>query len=227
MGHDVTPASSPAGERHESPGEVRALLMAAGESTRMGRPKQLLPWHGRPLVAYQVEQLRKAGASDVVVVVGHAAAEVAPVAAAAGGRVVVNHEYRSGRASSVRAGAAALPDDTRAVITLSVDQPRPAALIRRVLAAHLAGTAPITVPEQGGRRGHPVVFAGSLLPELRAVDEASEGLRAVVRRYADQRQIVPVDDPTIHVEFNTPAEYEAALAADLRRRAEPRPALEG
>ena len=198
-----------AGCRVPVPG-VYALLFAAGESRRMGKLKQLLAWHGRPLVAYQVEQLRAAGAAEVVVVVGHEAERIAPVAAAAGGRVVRNPSYRSGRASSVRAGAAALPEETVAVVTLNVDQPRTAALIRRVVDAHLAGGALITTPEAGGRRGHPVVFAGSLLPELRTVSDEDEGLRAVVRRHAARRQIVPVDDPAIHLELNTPEEYGAA-----------------
>jgi molybdenum cofactor cytidylyltransferase len=196
---------------------VRALLLAAGESTRMGQPKQVLPWRGQPLVAYQVEQLQAAGAADVIVVVGHAADIVTPVAEASGARVVFNPDYRNGRAGSIRMGAAAIADDTHAVITISVDQPRTAALIRRVLDAHLNSTALITTPEHGGRRGHPVIFDGSLLPELRAVTEQQEGLRAVVRRHGARRQIVPVNDAGIHVEFNTPLEYEAALAADARR----------
>jgi molybdenum cofactor cytidylyltransferase len=179
----------------------------------MGSPKPLLPWHGEPLVAYQVRQLREAGAVEVVVVVGHEAAAVGSIAAAAGARVVENAEYRSGRASSVRAGALALPDDTLAVVTLNVDQPRPAALIRRVIAAHRASRSLITTPEEGSRRGHPVIFAGSLLPELRAVSEQGEGLRAVVRGHADRRYLAPIDDPIIHLEFNTPEEYAAALAA--------------
>jgi molybdenum cofactor cytidylyltransferase len=191
---------------------VAALVLAAGESSRMGSPKPLLPWRGEPLVAYQVRQLRAAGVGDVVVVVGHEAARVRPVAEAAGGRVVENPGYRTGRAGSVCVGAAALADDVRAVVTLNVDQPRAAALVRCILDAHLAADAAITTPEQGGRRGHPVIFAGSLLPELRAVAEETEGLRAVVRRHAGRRQIVAVDDPAIHLEFNTPDEYAAALA---------------
>lgn len=192
---------------------IRALLFAAGESTRMGTSKALLRWRGEPLVAYQVRQLRAAGAIEVVVVTGHMAARVAPVAEAAGGRAVENRAYRMGRASSVRAGALALPDHTRALVVLNVDQPRQAGLIAQVLAGHLAGDALITTPEQGGRRGHPVVLDGLLLPELRTVVEESEGLRAVVRRHAGRRRILPIDDPAIHLEFNTPDEYAAALAA--------------
>jgi molybdenum cofactor cytidylyltransferase len=179
----------------------------------MGSPKPLLDWHGEALVAYQVRQLREAGVVEVVVVVGHEGVAVGEIAAAAGAWVVENAEYRSGRASSVRVGARALPDDTLAVVTLNVDQPRPAALVRRVIDMHLERGALITTPEQGGRRGHPVIFAGTLLPELRAVSEEREGLRAVVRGHADQRFFAPIDDPTIHLEFNTPEEYAAALAA--------------
>lgn len=193
-------------------GGVWALLLAAGESSRMGTPKPLLAWCGQPLVAYHVEQLRRAGAA-VIAVVGHAAARVGPLAQAAGGQVVVNAAYRAGRAGSIRAGALALPDDARAIIALNVDQPRDAGLIRRVLDLHRAGDGLITTPEYDGRRGHPVVFAGSLLCELRQVSEESEGLRAVLRRHADRRRIVAVDDPAIHIEFNTPEEYEAAVAA--------------
>lgn len=191
---------------------VWALLLAAGESSRMGTPKPLLPWYGEPLIVHQVGQLRAAGAG-VVVVVGHEAASVGPPARAAGGLVVENADYRAGRAGSIRLGALALPDDARAIIALNVDQPRQAALVRRVLDLHLAGDGLITTPEQSGRRGHPVVFAGTLLDELRAVSEESEGLRAVLRRHAAERRIVAVNDPAIHIEFNTPAEYEAALAA--------------
>ena len=82
-----------------------------------------------------------------------------------------------------------------------------------MIAAHQESGALITTPEEGGRRGHPVIFAGSLLPELRTVSEQGEGLRAVVRGHAGRRYRAPIDDPIIHLEFNTPEEYAAARAA--------------
>ena len=179
----------------------------------MGVPKPLLPWHGEPLIRYQVRQLLSGGAAEVLVVLGTVADQIEPLVVGAGGRVVENRDYRSGRASSVRAGAAVLPDDTLALIALSVDQPRPATVIRRLLDAHLGGDVLITSPEHGGRRGHPLILAGVLLPELRQVTEEQEGMRAVVRRHAARRQSVLIDDPVIHLEFNTPVEYAAALAA--------------
>lgn len=199
-------------EELERGGVVAALLLAAGESSRMGSAKPLLSWQGAPLVVYQVRQLRAGGAEDVIAVLGHEAEAAAPLVEAAGGRAILNPRYREGRASSIRAGAAALPEDATAVIILAVDQPRPAAVVRAVLEAHLRGDCLITTPLYDGRGGHPVVIAGSLIPELRTVTEADEGLRAIVRRHAAERLRVPVDDPIVLVEFNTPAEYAAALS---------------
>ena len=74
---------------------IAALLLAAGESTRMGRMKQLVPWDGRPLVAWQAEQLRDGGADEVVVVLGHRAEEIR-AAVPSWCRVVVNEAYGTG-----------------------------------------------------------------------------------------------------------------------------------
>jgi len=191
---------------------VAALLLAAGESRRMGKPKSLLEWRGQPLLAYQVRQLHQAGVGEVVVVAGHDAGRVRAVAEGAGARVVVNPSYRDGRATSLRVGAEALPPDVETVLILSVDQPRTAAVHRRLIDAHQAAGALITTPLHAGRGGHPILLAGSLLEELRLVTEATEGLRALVRRYDAQRLRVPMDDPSVLLEFNTPAEYAAAVA---------------
>lgn len=195
---------------------IIALLLAAGESTRMGTTKALLPWCGEPLVSYQVRQLVAGGAERVIVVTGHDTERVGAAAHAAGGAVVFNPEFRAGRAGSLRVGAAAVPDDARAVIVLSVDQPRSASLIQTVLSAHLAADSLITTPQYGDRRGHPVIFDGALLTELRSVDDATEGLRAILRRHADRRLNVAADDPSALLEFNTAAEYDAACCAWAR-----------
>ena len=98
--------------------------------------------------------------------------------------MVDNPAYREGKVSSILAGVAALPPEGH-VLVLGVDQPRPASLLTRVIQAHLEGGAPITVASYGERRGHPVIFAPSLRADLLALEEATEGLRAVLRRYAE------------------------------------------
>lgn len=194
------------------PDPVAGLLLAAGLSTRMGMPKPLLPWDGRTLVEYQVAQLWAAGVADVLVVTGHAAAAVAEVLRTTGARVVYNPSYAAGRAGSVRVGAGAVPDGM-AVLVLNVDQPRPASLTRALLEAGRAPGALITVPVYRGRRGHPTLFAASLLPELRAVSEEHEGLRAVLRAYAGAVYEAPAADPRVVLDVNTPAAYREALRA--------------
>src|SRR3990172_9391685 len=181
-----------------------AILLAAGESTRMGRPKALLPWGDQTLIEYQVQELFAAGVDDLVVVLGHAAEEVRPHVPPEA-RVVVNEAYRQGRASSLRAGAAALPDDADPIVVLNVDQPRPHEALRALLAAHREGGMLITVPVVQGRRGHPPVLAGSLLPQLRAASEEAQGLRGGIAAHEEAVREVAFDSPVVLLDINTPA----------------------
>ncbi len=194
---------------------IAAILLAAGESTRMGRLKQLLPWDGVPLVAWQASQLGQAGAEEIVVVLGHEAEQIRP-AVPAQARVVVNEAYRQGRATSLRRGAEAVPDDAEAVLVLSVDQPRPAWLSQRLIQAWCETRSVIMSPEFSRGFGHPILLDGSLLPELREVSDETLGLRAVIDRHVDQAESVAIANDAIDVDLNTPSDYEAALAAYLR-----------
>ena len=188
-----------------------AILLAAGESTRMGRPKALLHWGGMTLIEYQVRQLSEAGVDEIVVVLGHAADEIrtrVPDTA----RIVVNLHYKDGRATSLRAGAGALPDNANPILVLNLDQPRPAELLRSLLAAHEAGASSITRPAFGGQHGHPPVLDGALLEEMRAVGEESLGLRGVMTAHADDAADIDLKDERVLISFNTPEEYQDALA---------------
>ena len=191
---------------------VAAILLAAGESSRMGRLKQLLPWAGATLLEWQVAQMRDAGVADVVVVLGHEAAAIRDAVGRLPARVVVNESYREGRASSLRRGAEAIRDDAGAILVLGVDQPRPAAVTRRLIERWRESEALLVVPTAGGRRGHPVLVDGSLLAELRSVSEAELGLRAVTERHAAATDLVEIEDTSVHLDLNTPADYASAYA---------------
>ncbi|HXG36942.1 MAG TPA: nucleotidyltransferase family protein [Dehalococcoidia bacterium] len=190
--------------------KVCAILLAAGMSTRMGRPKPLLGWEGTTLIEYQIAELRAAGIDEVIVVLGHKADAIKPYVRQA--RVVVNEHYRSGRATSVRAGAKAVPVDVGAIVLLNVDQPRPRELIAGLLAEHKSRGGLITTPVYQNKRGHPVIFAGSLLAELREVQEESLGLRAIMEKYGGQVQEVLCESPAVLIDINTIHDYEAAKA---------------
>jgi molybdenum cofactor cytidylyltransferase len=192
---------------------IAAVLLAAGESSRMGSLKQLLPWDGRTLLEWQVAQLREAGVDDIVIVLGHEATRIAPVAAGTGARVVINDAYREGRASSLRCGSQAIDDGAVAVIVLSVDQPRPGWIARRLIERWRERRAPLTVPVMAGRRGHPILVDGALLQELRSVTEAGLGLREVMERHRDATDQVPIDNASLSFDLNTPSDYQMALSS--------------
>ena len=191
---------------------VVAMLLAGGESSRMGKPKPLLDWGSTTLIEYQVAQLREAGADKVIVVLGHRADEALPYVHRAGALAIVNELYSEGRASSVRVAAGALPEDTTAIVVLNVDQPRPSWVTRRLLEEQRRVKALITVPAVEGRRGHPVVFDGRLAPELREVREATAGMRAVMQAHAGDILEVPFDTSVVLLDMNVPEEYEMAKA---------------
>ena len=191
---------------------VSAVLTAAGESTRMGRPKPLLPWRGVILVEYQVASLTAAGASEVIVVLGHRHGEVAPHVEGPGVRCVVNLDYRDGRSTSIRVGIAATAPDAEAIVLLGVDQPRPPEIVAATLASHLDSGALITSPRRNGRGGHPIVFSPALRGELNAITEEQQGIRQVFRAHRDEVNEIEIDAPAIHLDLNTAEDYERARA---------------
>jgi len=194
--------------------QLAAIVTAAGASTRMGDHKALLPWRGQPLVAHQVESLRAAGFGRAVVVVGSQAAaveEATPEAAT----VVYNGEWRTGRSSSIRAGAEAVPDESAAVLVVAVDQPLVPDVLEELVPR--AG-APLVQPvDAEGAHGHPVVLGGDQLGDLRDLSEEGEGLRSLVRELRSSGVLVEVDELP-HWDLNTPEAYRRA-----RRRAADRP----
>ena len=194
-------------------GTVAGLILAAGESRRMGRPKATLDWGGVPLLHHQVQALREAGCEPVIVVLGAEAHNLrARLREAPPCVVVENAAYRSGRASSLRVGASLVPDDAGAVLVASVDQPCRASTVEALIAAWRTSEALIVVPRHDGRNGHPVLIDSALRAELGAVQEASEGLRAVRAAHREATRFVDVDDPRVTLNLNTPAAYEAARA---------------
>ncbi len=178
----------------------------------MGTPKPLLPWRGRTLVEHQVACLLDGGCDEVVVVLGHAADQVAPLVRGEGVRAVVNADYRLGKTTSIKAGLASVDNSDSAILLLAVDQPRTAAIVGKVVRAHLDAGALITSPRYRGRGGHPLVFSAELLPELERITEENQGIREVFEAHRSDVLEVHLDDPMLRLDLNTPEAYADAHA---------------
>lgn len=194
-----------------------AILLAAGESTRMGQLKALLPWNGRPLIEYQLDELERTLVTDTIVVLGHMAEQIEPLVRGRGARIVINPDYRRGRASSIRVGAQAVTGDPSALLILNVDQPRPAATLDWLIRDHLRRNGLITRPVYRRQHGHPPVLAGRLLSEVRQVSEPGEGLKEILRKHQSQIYDLEIDDPIVLLNLNSPTDYEAALRGSQSR----------
>jgi molybdenum cofactor cytidylyltransferase len=190
---------------------IAGILLAAGESTRMGRLKALLPWRGTTLFQAQISSLLDAGLQPVTVVLGHRAEELRPLSPP-GVQVVVNERYREGRSTSVIAGISALPADTEAVVVASVDQPTEAAIVQKLVDAYGQMHALITLPSIHHRRGHPGLFDRGLFSEMLAITEDGEGLRAVLNRHAGEICYVNFATELVRTNLNSPEDYDAAFA---------------
>jgi molybdenum cofactor cytidylyltransferase len=194
--------------------DVVAILLAAGESSRMGQSKALLPWQGRSMLEHQVGALAAGGADRVIVVTGHHAQRLCPLVVDLKGVTCVhNPNYRAGKTTSIKAGLEATREDRpHTYLMLNVDQPRSAETIRMLLEAHRPGLALITIPTFGGKGGHPIVIDSSLFNEMLAIEEETQGIKAVALRHVERTQRVAVDSPEVLVDLNTPKQYRAALA---------------
>jgi molybdenum cofactor cytidylyltransferase len=187
---------------------VAAIVLAAGQSRRMGFPKALLPIGQQTFLGRVIDTLSASRIADVYVVLGcdHerilAAVDVRPA------RVVLNPDWPQGQLSSLLAGLrAAAADRYDAIVMALVDHPLiDIDTVNGILAAFEQTGRAIVLPVHDGRRGHPVLFAARLVPELLAAP-ADQGARAVVRAHAQEILEVRSPAPGILADIDTPELY--------------------
>jgi putative nucleotidyltransferase with HDIG domain len=193
-----------------------AIVLAAGESSRMGRLKPLLPLAGIPALERAITVFHEAGVEDVLVVLGNRAAELRPLAERGGACCIDNPNFAEGMYSSVVAGARALPPSTRAAFVLPADVPLVrAATIRQLVDASLASPASILYPVFEHRRGHPPLIARAIL------DHAARGepgpLCTLLAAHESGAIEVPVADEAVHLDMDTPPDFDRLQTLAMHR----------
>lgn len=190
------------------------VILAAGLSSRMGRPKALLPFLQTTFLGSLVEAFT-AVLDQTVVVLGCHAERIRPTLGDHPGlQVVVNADYELGMLSSLQAGLAMAPEGAPAVFTL-VDHP---GLLRgsleRLIEISEQTQAPVVIPRFRGERGHPVVISASVASELRALP-AEASPKDVIRAHRPATVFVDLDDPAVTLDIDRPE--------DLARLRSPKP----
>ena len=203
---------------------VAGVILAAGESSRMGRDKALLPlrpglpsdaWAkvGRPSFLEHLMEVLRGEVSPLLIVLGHHATEIEGQIVPTGGAVILrNPNYPLGQLSSLHVALRYLesrPAD--GILVCLVDHPAITRKVVRLLLERFEKTrAPIVIPTVGGRRGHPILFARSLFQELLDAP-IEEGARFVVRRHADKVDLVETGEEGILLDLDLPDDYERFL----------------
>lgn len=172
---------------------IGAVVLAAGRSLRFGEQKLLVPVCGKPLLRWTVERVVSSGVDRTLVVVGPDAEAHRGALARLDVDIVVNAAPELGLGGSLRTGVSALPAGTSAAVIALADQPAiPDDVIPRLIARFREGGAPIVMPSYNGDRGHPVLFAASMFPELAAID-GDRGARDLLAARLEKVALVPVD----------------------------------
>ena len=189
---------------------VSGLVLAAGGSSRLGRPKQLLPYRGATLLDSVLDTARACGFAQLLVTLGGAAADVRAAVDLSGAEVVVNDAYASGCSSSIAAATGALDPRCEVLVLLLGDQPGVTPTgVRALLDGR--GDAPLAVCRYGDGRGHPLAFAASMFGELAQLHGDKAVWKLLERRAPEVAEVavgglVPRD-------VDTWDDYEAVLAA--------------
>ncbi|TLS38931.1 nucleotidyltransferase family protein [Pseudalkalibacillus caeni] len=188
-----------------------AVLLAAGNSNRMGKMKGLLPWKGKTLFEHQLVTLKQTSLSEVVVVLGRNADSFLKISKSHPVTIVVNENYQTGKCSSILKGVHAVKDNADALFIVSVDQPVEVDVLNKMADSMKKYRPPVLVPVYKGKRGHPVLFSSAVMKDLLSIREETQGLRRILQKHRKRVLEVPVNCPLIGLNLNTPEDYESAV----------------
>lgn len=191
---------------------IIGIILAAGMSTRLGRPKQLLEINGKALVAHVVDAGLATALDDLIVVTGYRSAAIEAALGTREVRFCHNEHFADGQSSSLVAALDTLPPDTDAVVVLLSDQPTVRSVVIDRLLKQRRHTAPsIVMASYGGTSAHPVLFGREHFSELREI-RGDQGARDVIRRHHSKVATVDGGADTPPPDVDTEEAYSALLA---------------
>jgi molybdenum cofactor cytidylyltransferase len=190
---------------------ISAIILAAGESKRMGQPKMLLPWGSKSVLGQVISTFQHAGLEDILVVTGGAHRQVDQIVKQLGVRSVFNRHFAGGEMlSSIQLGLAAQKPETQATLIGLGDQPQvQTGTLGLICEAFSQGKSSLIVPSFRMRRGHPWLVERVLWPDLLALQSPATP-RDFLNRHASEIRYLEVDTPTVLADLDTPEDYQSA-----------------
>ena len=187
---------------------IAALILAAGESKRMGQPKMLLPWRETTVLGQVIHIFKAAAIEHVVVVTGSAKDAVEHIAHASGASTVFNPDYaRQEMLNSLQVGLQAMDSGIEAVLIALGDQPQiEKSTVELIVEKHAQTRAPLVVPSYKMHRGHPWLVARTLWAAILAM-RSPETPRNFLHQHAQDILYVELDTPTVLQDLDTPEDY--------------------
>jgi len=190
---------------------VVGVVLAAGESRRMGRLKALLPFGVHTVIEHVLQPLLQADLAAVAVILGHRAADIAAVIEKLPVHLLHNPQYQHGMTTSVQVALRDITPVPDAYLLALVDQPHlHLGLIQELLTAFAHTRMGLVIPTYAGKRGHPILLSAMYRQEVLALGP-DQGLNMVTRGHPDDTLEVPVSSDDILRDMDYPEEYEAEL----------------
>jgi molybdenum cofactor cytidylyltransferase len=195
---------------------IAAVILSAGESSRMGRPKALLPIDGQTFIEKIVGALKQTSVGKIIVVLGHNGDEMRRSIQHLPVEIMINPDYRLGQLSSLQTAIRHLQGETNCdgIVVHLVDHPyiNPQ-LLQLMLHRFVDEKRAIVVPRHQGKRGHPVIFARELFSELLAAP-MDQGAKAVVNAHRDETLEIDTEEVGITLDIDTPELYRQHVKGD-------------
>lgn len=185
---------------------IGAIILAAGASSRMGEPKQLLLWKKKTFIEHVVETAIEAKLSPIIVVLGAHAEKIIPILEKYNIKIVINHDWKAGLSTSIKTGIIHYSPINDGTVVLLADQPQiPFSLIKSLIDKKATSNAWIIYPERNGKRGNPILLSKEVFPHVNNL-KGDQGMRQILKKF--KKDSINWQDDSIFFDVDQKEDFE-------------------